>query len=293
MAGIESVEYQELDDLIESLAGIANLHHDGNTDWRPAWDIIKAIGAGFKGTRYPTRDAHQAAWDKTQALIEQIKKMQDADFAKRREFNEQSGEHRDTIMRMADNAKSDNGLGDVMLFLVTGGLSHIGKQMLDAVFGETDEVKEELDRRSSYLKDAGSYFSEHKGEMKRADKDAAFEHIGRIRDALNLDWEEWKQAKSNAYEARQEERTSKRERWESSQREFIEMLESKNERLEEVLGHKREHLDKLQEMKSTARGDFEDRVDGWIDQDESAISDIEAKIASNEAKIREVRSKLD
>jgi hypothetical protein len=291
--GIESVEYQELDSLIDSLEQVLDLHDNGSTDWRPVWDIIKTIGAEFKGARYPTRDAQQAAWNRKQGLIEQVKKLQEADFAKRRQFNEQSAEHRDTIMRIADNAKSDNGLGDVALFLVTGGLSHIGKQLLEAVFGETDEVKEELDRRSSYLKDAGSYFSQNKGEMKRSDKDTAYEHMNEIRDALNADWEEWKHAKSTAYEARQEARVEKRERWEASQREFIEMLEAKNERLEEVLSHKREHLEKLQDMKSTARGDFEDRVDGWIDQDETAISEIEAKIESNEVKIREVREKLE
>jgi hypothetical protein len=293
------VEYQELNSLIDRLAMSIDMPRDRGTDWKPVWNIIRDIGAGFKGVRYPSRDAHQAAWDKKQTLIERVKEAETTEFAHRKNFGRQSEEHKDIIKRMADNAKSDGGFGDVMLFLITGGLSHIGKQVLEGMLGKTDEVKEELDRRSAALKDAGAYLSENKAEMRGNDKKECFDYISDIRERLNQDWEEWKTAKSTAFEnrkaaheERQREFVEKQERWAEKQHDFIDMLETKNARLHEVLGHKHENLDKLRDMKRTARGDHEDRVESWIDECETSIREIEQKIESNDEKIREVRDKL-
>jgi len=37
--------------------------------WRPVWDLCKKIQAEFKGYKgYKTRDEHQAAWNRFEAL---------------------------------------------------------------------------------------------------------------------------------------------------------------------------------------------------------------------------------
>ncbi len=294
------MEYQQLDTLIDHLSDVIDAHNDGATNWKAVWDDIRTISASFKTVRYPTREERQGAWDRKQSLIDQIRVLQDSEYARRRQFSATSEKHRSTIESLADAGKPDSGFGDIALAMATGGLSLIGKRIMDDIFGETDEIKEELDRRSLALNEAGWYLRDHKGEMKRADKDAAFQYIASIRESLNDDWSKWKQAKSAAHEERQRqweyrqrERSDKRERWLNSQHDFIELLESKIERLEPILENKRNNLDKLHDMQSTARGDFSDTVDGWIDECQASISDLESKIDAAQEKIREVRAGLN
>ena len=76
----------ELDDLIGELADRIDGQTEGAGDWRGVWDQIKTIGANFKGIRYESKDAHQAAWTNYQRLVERVKKRTECGVCKPQEF---------------------------------------------------------------------------------------------------------------------------------------------------------------------------------------------------------------
>lgn len=49
----------------------------GKADWKAVWGQIKEIGGYFKDSRFPTKEEHQAEWDKFQSLVVRVKRMQE------------------------------------------------------------------------------------------------------------------------------------------------------------------------------------------------------------------------
>ena len=73
-------EIDRLDDMLQD-----RLQRGSRADWRSVWDQIKAVGVGFKGARYPTREEHQRAWDRFQSLIVRVKDAQEVQRSSRRD----------------------------------------------------------------------------------------------------------------------------------------------------------------------------------------------------------------
>lgn len=285
-----------------------------HVDWKAIWKQIGETGKAFKETLYPSRDDKNAAWDRYQLAVVAVRERQTAHFEEksaRRDFFKRSESHMYKIMSLADGAKPPSGLEDVILMLATGGLYGIAKVALDAMFGESDVEKRRLQQRSAALKEANAYFSENKAEMVGQHKQQAFRYIQPIRERLQSDWEAWQQHRDEIYaerkrqheerhaawEERQEKRRAweaRREEWRAKQEGFIEAQGERIDRLENALDRKRDHLRDLEDKRAGAwNDDFRDRVDGWIDECESAIRDIEEKLDIARAKRDDAQRRLN
>ncbi len=306
--GMDSLELESCIDRIEQYGGDTAV---GHVDWKSAWSLIGQTGKAFKETRYDIREEKNAAWARYQLAIETVKSRQELYFkekAGRHDFFKSSEGHMYQVMALADHAKPSSGLGEFVLFLVTGGLYGIGKMILEDLLGKVDEERSELMRRSEYLKEAGAYLSDHKALMVGKHKQQAFEHMQPIRERLQADRQNWKQQKDEIYdekrrqyEERQAEKEAKRIAWEDRQQEwrskqgaFVASQDAWIERLEAKLEHQRAHLSELEQKRDDAWNDsFIERVSGWIDECENTISSIENDIAAASAKRDAAQDRLN
>lgn len=291
---------QEIDNLIAQIEDNAQYYEDGSIDWRGVWDAIKSTGASFKGAQFPSHDAREREWKRFQRAVEQIREIQAAEFERRRDFRNDSENHLYQVQSLAEQSLPDSGLADMILTIATGGLNMLGKAAVDAIFGQLDEAKEELKRRSQKLAEAGAYFKANKHEMLGRHKHAAHEALSDARERLNAEWDRYKSKRQAAHETRQEawlkrqrEFEERRARWRSNQYEFLERLNASKDRLEVALDHKLTNRHKLEDMRDNAKGDeFLSRVNDWYDENEAAIDSIRDKIADITDKIAEVEDQL-
>lgn len=291
----------ELHALIGEIEDTAAHHADGVTQWKQVWNAIKNVGASFKQVRFPLASDREGAWQRYQSAVENIKRVQNAEFERRANWCDHSETHLAKIENLASLAERDDGLFDVLVTFFTGGLNLVGRAALDAIFGKLDDARNDLLSRGRYLKNAGDYFQSHKAQMLGKHKFAAHQKLSDVRERLNADWDNYKrnyegakEARQRDWEGRQSEHREKRDRWLSGQRDFIGKLQSSKGRLAQALDYKRENHRKLEDMRENAKGDdFRRRVDDWIDENDDAIRSIRGKIESIEDKIREVESKTN
>lgn len=65
--------------LDSEIADLERRSRDAEEDprlWKSIWEQIRRIGAGFKETKYPSHAEHQAAWDRFQAVVSDVKQAQ-------------------------------------------------------------------------------------------------------------------------------------------------------------------------------------------------------------------------
>ena len=271
-------------------------------DWQQIWASIRFTGASFKEVRFESREERAILWDRYQRAIESVKALQQEEFRARERFKAISEEHLSRIYLLIKYAKKDDLLDGALLAFGSMGLSLLGKAISDSIFGELNNERDELRKRSDALKETNTYFSEHKSEMLGKHKREAFEYITPIREELQSDWNDWQSKMDEAREnrrlewevrqAKREEWQEKHERWIENQNNFIETLEEQIVTLGDKLESRHENLSKLRDMYSNAKGSFEERVSGWIDECEEQISSIESKIEQKREKIDEVRAKI-
>ncbi|WP_214019306.1 hypothetical protein [Methanoculleus sp.] len=143
--------------------------------------------------------------------------------------------------------------------------------------------------------------------MSGRDKQEAFESLTRASEGLNAAWDEWKRARSAAIEryhaekqaawearqARRQEAIARREAWEERTRENIANLTDRLDSLESALDRRQRNLFKLEGMRDSAWSDsYRDRVDGWIDEENERISDIQSTIDRIKGWIGDAEAKL-
>src|SRR4029077_2173551 len=63
-------QISELENLIENAVSEPRL-------WKEVWNMIRAIGAGFRETRYPSKREREAAWSRYQVIVEGVKATQE------------------------------------------------------------------------------------------------------------------------------------------------------------------------------------------------------------------------
>lgn len=265
-------------------------------DWKNVWADIKGIGASFKGAEFSSREERENAWSLFQNVVGQIKEQQARHREKQEQLASGSSRHLDHIRSLTDAASPDDGLADILITVFTAGANLALKAGLDALLGHHDEMFAELHRRSAALREAGQYLSAHKAEMLGRDKAAAFESIKSQRERLDADWSAWKSAIQEAKQKRHEdylERQAKREAWRENQNAYVARLEGALERLDSARSRRREHLGDLREKRDSAWSDgYREKVEGWIDEEEQNIADIESKMRDVADKLEEAKSKL-
>lgn len=268
----------------------------GEGDWNfgALWSQIKKTSAAFKGARFPTSSEHEQAWSRFQALIEKVKKKQNEKQTAFDSKRAESEELRERFIRESELVLPDSGFGDVVIALMTGGLSIVVEHALDAFLGPFDKQKQELLDASRALTSLWREFSSQKGRMLGRDKAAVFHALRNTQDRLDDLWANYKTERQRAADAYFAEKRERHEAWRDRTLANVRGNQERKSRLEDVLSHKRSHLDDLSDKLADARSDdYRSRVLGWIEEERSAIGDIEQQIARIEGWIDEDLNKLN
>jgi hypothetical protein len=285
------MDFSELDSLISKLDSHYRQAARSDRPWKEIWDEIKYIGANFKQVRYPTKDEKNAAWDRFQGVVESVKDAQANELKQWERRAESSAQLRNQILRQGEHGRPPNAFERDLADMILGPIIAFAELYVDVITlgqlrGEIDEKKEQLKHYSNELRTAWNLFNDNKDDMLGKDKHEAFQTLREIQEQLDAAWDEWKKLKGHYHEKQQ---SSFRERVHAS----IEKLESRLENLYSILSKRESHLSELEEKRDTAwNDDFRDRVEGWIDEEESRIRDIRDQIHEVEGWLDEQRSKL-
>ncbi|WP_214041716.1 hypothetical protein [Methanoculleus sp.] len=134
----------EIKGLLDSLERLIGEAERCNRTWKEVWNEIKSINQAFKGSKFPTVRERQAAWDRFQAIIAEVKASQERakeEFAAR---VSESNSHLSEILSLARRATPSSESDGVFLALITGGLSIVITQVLETLLGQFDDRKFEL-----------------------------------------------------------------------------------------------------------------------------------------------------
>lgn len=248
--------------------------------WNEVFDLIKEIQEDFKkNIRYPTKAERDEAWQKFFDL------RNDAYRIRREQQEEKSQRHYNEIEGYLRDAYW-NGLEDEIGDMFT--------------FGLMRTTKEDMKWKGQKLREAGNLLTKYKHEMIRDHKAEIHERIVLIRENHDVFWNRYKdyqQKKQQIYE-------QKKQAWEEGQvrrqnaKERIEANIEKNEeslrKAENALDRQKQHRSKLEDDISSAYSDsFRERAEGWLDECNDKISDIEDSIEKLESWIQEGRERLN
>lgn len=265
--------HEDLDKKIRQLGDRINSTHGftGTTreDWEPVFELMKEIQADFNSkVKYPTIEERETAWQTFCSL------RSDAHEESRKQNAERSDYRMIEINRELREADWDafmDEIGDVITFHTAPTTRDIMKE------------------KGRHLREAGQLLSRYKHEMTREHKDEVFERIKDIREQHDIFW--------GRYREHQEEKQRQYERKRDNARERIEAnLEKNQEQLrkaEDALERQKQHrLDLEEQISSAWSDDFRDRAEGWLDETNDKISDIESSIERIEGWIEEGRDRL-
>lgn len=140
----------------------------------------------------------------------------------------------------------------------------------------------DLRRFRAVINGCGEELSKNKTEMTPHDKQECFEAIQKARDYLNMCWEQYNaqnQAKHANWRANTEANIEKNRQKYNKQVDFLARLEA--------------NLEKNHEQLASAYSDgFREKVEGWIEDNESKIEDVKAQLERIENWIEEDELKL-
>jgi hypothetical protein len=279
------MDHVELDNLIEDLRGIVEESEPQKGYWRNLWALVREIGAGFKGIRYPTREDREVAWSQYQELIAQAKQRSEDE-------KERSRITLESIQSMADSSRPASDDGGFDLFAIFLLPLTIAVAAVEAIFGATEldelnPIREELKKCNSQLQEAWRLFNERKHEMLPGDRQKAWESLQEAKQKIDEGWDQWKEKNT---EIRERKNREWRERIEAN----IEKLEGQLDKARAALERQQSHLEDLNEKYSEARGDgYRSRVSQWIDECEEKIESIKESIDRLEQWLSDARDKLD
>lgn len=298
------MDYRDLDSLIAQLEAMIDESDPRKGYWKELWSIAGRVGAGFKGTRYETKQAKDAAWQRFQKLCEKAKKRSEEN---RREMEERKREwekkqERSEQVRSRIEGKAygsrpmsdlERSIADLILLPIT-----VAERMIGLLLGireksQLEEIREELKGCNEKLRAAWEIFNQNKDSLLPADKAKCYENLQKAREKLDQAWARLKEAGNQYYQAKhaawQEKQQNFRERVHAN----IDKLEDKLDKARSALGRQEAHLEKLRGDYSNAWNDgFKDRCSAWIDEAETRIRDITASIERMEGWLDEERNKL-
>jgi len=231
--------------------------------WETIIDLMNEIQEDFKSVRYPTRQDRENAWQRFFELRQEIYRK------KNQRYEEVSKNHKDTLFDL---------LKGLEYWQLREGL----RQMF---FTELNVIKAEVIENGKKLNEAGKYFSSVKHEMTGDDKVEVFNKIKEIRESHDEFWRNFKDRSQELHEAKEdrkrdyEERQDRKEKAKNSLIENIENNREKLEKAEQALAKQESHRDDLEEKLESAYSEsFRERCEGWLDECNEKIRDIESYI---------------
>ena len=248
--------------------------------WNETFELIKEIQEDFKKKiHYPTKAERDEAWQTFFDLREEAYQL------KRKQAEEKSQEHYREIegyLRSAYWNKFEDEIGDVI------------------TLGFMQTTKEQMQYKGQQLREAGKLLTKYKHEMIGEHKAEIHQRIVSIREEHDKFWESYRdyqkekqriyEEKKRAWEEGQERRKQAKERIRAN----IEKNKESLRKAEDALERQKQHRRDLQDQISSAWSDsFRERAEGWLDECNDKISDIEDSIDRLESWIQEGKDKLD
>lgn len=309
------MDYRQLDSMIDALRAQVHAANPQKGYWKELWALAGQIGAGFKGVRYETREAKDAAWKRFQELRQQANERSDAskqemearqkEWEKKKDRSEQAlrsieGRAAGAAPRSGLERSLDEALRVTLLLPLT-----IIEKVLNKVLGlrektAFEEARDELRQCSATLKEAWQTFMDRKRELLPADKAKCHETLTRAQERLNEAWAQLKGAQDSFYTAQRAAHEERQREWERKQAAYderaqanIDKLEANLDKARSALSRQEAHLEKLESDYSSAWNDsFKEKCSGWIDEAKDKIADIRASIERMEGWLDEQRRKL-
>lgn len=298
------MEHTELDKLIERFQEMVEDEHPMKGYWGQLWNLKKEIFAGFRGVRYPTKEAREKAWQAFQEHISKANARSEAQKtqmeARQREWESRQARSKnikDGIQSWAESTRpataNERAIAEMVLIparMVLKILSALGLPTLS----EVEEIEAELRKCGESLKEAWQAFNARNSEMLANDRNEAFQSLKLAQDQLNEAWQRWKETKNAARAERQQEREAKHTQ-------FIERIERNIAKNEEKLANANDALERaearladLQEKFDTAWNDgYKERCSEWITECEAKIESIKESISRLEGWLEEDKRKLN
>lgn len=239
-------------------------------DWEPVFELMKEIQSDFNNKiRYPSREDRETAWQTFCSL------RGEAHEKSRKRNAERSDYHMIEINRHL-NAAYWNAFDDEIGDMIT-----LNTAMM---------TKEVMKERGRHLYEAGQLLSKYKREMTREHKDEVFERIKEIREQHDIFWGRYKEYQEERQRQFEQKRDNARERIEANLEKNKEQLRKAQDALDRQKDHRR---DLEEQIASAWSDDFRDRAEGWLDEANDKIADIEESIERIEGWIEEGYSKLN
>jgi hypothetical protein len=261
------MDSRTLDTKIEDLRYLFLDAKSGDAPWKDVWAKVAEIREGFRSARYASRDAHNIAWDRFQAILSDMAEQQ-------QEFTRSSQNVRANIEDLLKNARyfdPNDALTNILGAMIP--VAQVGF-VLDPV---TTRERDILRIRSKFLKDAWEMFKTNR--MTTEDRNAVYADLRETQSILDGEWEDWKSASARHRE----------ERIESNIDRNLERIE----KLQSVLANKEEHLARFEDQRDNARTEeFRIAMEEKIESISEQIEDIKRKIEELEAYVEQDRKKL-
>jgi hypothetical protein len=245
-----------------------------------AIDLSKEIQEDFKSNiKYPTKAERDQAWQKFFNLRENLYR----------------------IKREASEAKSNEHYREINGYLKDADYWYSMDKLFDVfTFDLMKTSKEGMKWKGQQLREAGNLLTKYKHEMTSEHKAEIHERIVSIRKEHDCFWERYRdyqnerqkiyEEKKKAWEEGQTRRENAKERIQAN----VEKNKESLRKAEDALERQKQHRSKLQDDISSAYSDgFRERAEGWLDECNDKISDIESSIDRIETWIQEGKDKLN
>jgi hypothetical protein len=302
------MEYDALQNLIDSLENEVNSTDPQRGYWKNLWALVNEVRSGFKGSRFPTAAEKQEAWERVNSLValaEQRSAKEKRERAhKEREWNKRQDSSRRAADRIQGELTNTRPTTDLERMLATVILAplYLIENLLRSALGleQLDEVHEDLKNCSAHLKEAWRLFNDNKQDLLPGDKTETYKNLVSAQERLNAAWSRWKEAKNEFHENKRREYEARKAERDEKHRDFvrrvinnISKLEDKINKAEDALDRQRNHLSDLRDQYASAWSDsFKERCSDWIDQTKDKINDIEESIDRMREWLREEHNKL-
>lgn len=208
-------------------------------------DIKKAANetmARFRQNRFPSKETKDLAWEKFNALRDQLKKTEDNYYNSLRELKEKQNEVSTALAEKIIPAietchpeASDQNMADrlaaFLSFAAEANYKAPGFEFLSANGKEENkQVKNPLLSKSESLRALRKFINENRDLISKEDKNKIQFVVEEVQTDLDKSWAGYKeelQKKRDAWEEKRKENDEKRKEWEEKQKEFLKKLEDR------------------------------------------------------------------
>ncbi len=250
------MDWRTLDSKINSLDLLVNGPSMFIPDnWPRLWGEAKEIQEGFRGVKFPSRDDHQRAWERFNAI--------------RDEMSRRSQDQKKERFRRSDELKSEI-------------LSEVESARPNDLFGFSPVNVEHMKMYGRVLKEAGQMLSRHKQEMLGEHKQECFGEIQKMHEVHDAWWESLgvERAKS---QADQRARTLAN----------IERNKERYRKTSEALAKTRDFISRISDDIANAwNDDWKSDAEGRLADAESRADDMENSLREIERWIEEDEQRL-